>query len=87
MTFKVSGRTTVTGIDPVLLQPIASVTVTVYTVLTRGDAHGIAISVALSPVAGDHEKIVPPLNAADSDTADPRHTAACGGVSATTGGA
>ncbi len=42
------------------VQPDPSVTVTIYVVVADGEATGFEIFVALNPVAGPHEYVVPP---------------------------
>jgi hypothetical protein len=55
----------------VLRQPFASVPVTVYTVVTVGEASGLAHAVQDSPDPGDHVYVTPPE--ALSSVPEPRH--------------
>jgi 2-keto-3-deoxy-6-phosphogluconate aldolase len=49
----VSAGATFIVTEPVLIQPLASVTVTVYVVVDAGVATGLEILVELRPAAGD----------------------------------
>src|SRR5687767_14100723 len=68
---------------PTFLQPISSVTFTVYELVHAGEANGLAMEASLKSLAGSHSYVTPPL--ACKGTEAPLHINGCAGVIVTTG--